>query len=786
MTATHLHHEEKHSETHELTFPVTGMSCSACQVHIEKALRATPGVTDANVNLLANTAHVVFHPDDNITERLITAVRDAGYEATIPAVNHEEHAHAHEGHDHGSEDSLLPWKAGFALVAGAVAMIASMPLMMTGNTSDPFLRWVNHLLAPFMHSLPFLMYIPAQPLRWSLLVLTAVVMVWAGGHIYRRAWQAARHRSSNMNTLVALGTGAAFLYSAVATSAPDAFARHGLSADVYFEAVILILAFLLVGNVLDARARRRTMDALRSFASLQPSSVRILRNGQELDIPLAQVVSGDVVIVRPGERIAVDGVIINGNSSVDESLLTGESLPVTKSVGDNVIGGSINFDGTLEFRATAVGSQSVLAQMVRLMEQAQSSKAPMQQMADRVSAIFVPSVLGLAVLTFVAWVAFAHAGSMADAAGRAFAIAIAVLVIACPCAMGLAVPAALTVSIGRSAQLGILIKGGDALERLARVDSVAFDKTGTLTEGKPRIAAVHVAPDAAIPQNELVKIAAAVEQRSEHPLAAAVVAYAKGLGIEQTAMPAVQDLRAVPGKGVVGTVNGKTVAIGNAALFEELHRPLLQLSTATDATSLHMAIDDRHVCTFAAQDTLRKNARNAIQQLRAMGLSVHMLTGDTATAAQAIATEAGIAAVHAGLLPQDKLTVIHEMQQQGHRVAMAGDGVNDAAALAQANAGLAMGTGTDMAREAGDIVLLHGDIASIATAIKVARQTVHVMRQNLGWALGYNIIGIPIAAGVLYPAFGILLSPVIASAAMALSSTSVLLNSLRLRRYTPA
>jgi Cu+-exporting ATPase len=782
MAATHLHHEEKQPDTQELTFPVTGMSCAACQIHVEKALRATPGVTEASVNLLANTAHVVFHPDDTLPDRLVAAVHDAGYEATLPAQHAE---HAHETHNHGDEDTRLPWKAGFALAAGVFAMIVSMPLMATGHTSDPFLRWVNQLLAPLMHHLPILMAIPLLPLRWSLLALTAVVMLWAGGHIYRRAWQAAKHRSSNMNTLVALGTGAAFLYSATATLAPGFFAHHGLSADVYFEAVILILAFLLIGNVLDTRARRRTMDALRSFAAMQPSTVRILREGREQEIPLAQVASGDVVIARPGERIAVDGIITSGNSSVDESLLTGESLPVSKSAGDSVIGGSINFDGTLEFRATAVGSHSVLAQMVRLMEQAQSSKAPMQQLADRVSAVFVPSVLGLAILTFFAWIALDHSGSMANAVGRAFAIAVAVLVIACPCAMGLAVPAALTVSIGRAAQLGILVKGGDALERLARVDSIAFDKTGTLTEGRPRIAAVFAAPDSAWPQSELLRIAAAVEQRSEHPLAAAVVAYAKAQGLETTTLPAVQDLRAIPGKGVVGNVDGKAVALGNAALFAELHLPLKELSAHPSATLLHMAIDGRHIATFAAQDTLRQNAKATLQKLSGMGLSIHMLTGDTPAAAQAIAAEAGIATVHAGLLPQDKLTVVRQMQQQGHRVAMAGDGVNDAAALAQADAGLAMGTGTDMAREAGDIVLLHGDIASIATAIQIARQTVHVMRQNLGWALGYNVIGIPVAAGVLYPAFGILLSPVIASAAMALSSTSVLLNSLRLRRYNP-
>jgi Cu+-exporting ATPase len=774
--------------TLETQLQIAGMSCAACQIHVEKALLQTAGVTEAHVNLLTHTARVTGEADP---EHLIAAVRSAGYDASVPNTMNM------AGMDDMS-DAGLPRKVIFTFVAGALAMLLSMPLMSAGaplrmahdgplnlteaNGNDPLLAWVSGVLDPLMMRFtPWLMHIPATPLRWFLLLLTLASMVWAGAEIYRRAWQAALHRSTNMNTLVALGTGAAFVYSAAATIAPGFFEQRGLSADVYFESVILILAFLLLGNLLDERARHRTTDALRSFAALQPEKARVLRDGTEVEVPLHAVITGDVLLVKPGERIPVDGIVTNGASGVDESLLTGESLPVAKKKDSAVIGGSMNLDGALELRATTVGSAGTLAQMMRLMEEAQSAKAPMQRLADRASAIFVPTVIGLAAVTFLLWMIF-------DTPGRAFAVAVAVLVIACPCAMGLAVPAALTVAVGRAAQLGILIKSGEALERLANIDTVAFDKTGTLTIGRPQITGLYL-QDTHFSREQILRYAASLEARSEHPLAKAVVLYARVQLLTGEAFPAPEKFLALPGQGVSGTMDNHAILLGTAALLKE-HDAEPKEIAATKYTPLHMAIDGKHVATFEAEDTLRPEAAAAVAQLRAMDIVVVMLTGDTLAAAHSIAEQAGIEDVRSSLMPADKVAALKSLQEYGHTVAMIGDGVNDAAALAQADAGVAMGSGTDIARAAGGIVLLagenHSGLSALAPAILIARHTVRIMRQNLGWAAGYNLLGLPIAAGVLYPEFGVLLSPVVASAAMALSSTSVLLNSLRLRGYTPS
>jgi len=775
--------------THEGQLQIAGMTCAACQIHVENALKQTPGVQTANVNLLAHTARVVM--DSGVTAEtaghLIAAVRKAGYDASLPMAGMDM-ADAH--------DATLPRRTIFAFAAGALAMLLSMPLMSvsapvrmthegpmnaaTANSNDPLLAWTSSTLDPLMmRFMPWLMHLPAQPLRWLLLLLTLAVMAWAGADIYKRAWQAARHRSTNMNTLVALGTGAAFLYSAAATIIPNYFETRGLSADVYYESVILILAFLLLGNLLDERARLRTTDALRGFVALQPATARVLRDGTEVELPLHAVITGDIVLVRPGERVPVDGVVTSGTSSVDESLLTGESLPITKNPGDLLIGASMNLEGAMELRATTVGGESTLAQMVRLMEEAQSAKAPMQRLADRASAVFVPTVLALAAVTYLLWLAF-------DTPGRAFAVAVAVLVIACPCAMGLAVPAALTVSIGRAAQLGILIKSGEALERLAGIDTVAFDKTGTLTLGEPQVTGLYTA-DSAFSREQILRYAASLESRSEHPLARAVVQFARVELLTGESFPAPQDFQALPGRGVSGSMDGHSILLGTKALLAEVNATPPDIAP-THYTPLHMAIDGVHVATFEAEDKLRPEAVEAVRQLIQMEIDVVMLTGDTVAAAHSIADRAGITDVRTSLLPADKVAMLRNLQEYGHKVAMIGDGVNDAAALAQADAGIAMGTGTDIARAAGGIVLLsggtHNGLVALAPAIQIARRTVRIMRQNLGWAVGYNLIGLPIAAGVLYPAFGILLSPVVASAAMALSSTSVLANSLRLRRFS--
>jgi Cu+-exporting ATPase len=745
---------------------IAGMSCAACQIHVQKALEAVPGVTSASVNLMAHTAQVsAAAPLD--TAALITAVHNSGYTASLPSAEPMQAGSALMD----MEGANLGLRTLLALIAGAVAMLLSMPLM--HNSLLPMPAW--------------LMELPEQPIRWLLCALSLAVMLFAAPQVYAAAWRAARHRSTNMNTLVALGTIAAFASSFATTVAPAALARHGIAADVYFEAVILILAFLLTGRWLEARARARATSALESFAKLQPADARLLdvksndyAKASETLLPVSAVETNDILRILPGDRIPVDGLILSGQSSIDESMLTGEPLPVTRTVGAHVAAGTLNLDGPLAVRATAVGAASTLAQMQRLLDQAQSSRAPMQRLADRASAIFVPTVLALAALTFATWVVVGNTNGHHEGVGRALSIAIAVLIIACPCAMGLAVPAAVTVSIGRAAQSGLLIKGGEALERLATIDTIALDKTGTLTEGRPEISTFTLASDATLSSAELLTIASAAERLSTHPLAHAVVTYADKTPAAGEA-PTITNLRNLPGAGLTCTItlNNKTnaVALGNASLLPTAY-PLLP----PEGTPLYLILDNHLEATFLATDGLRSTTADAITQLQALHIHPIMLTGDIATSAKPIAAAAHIDDVRAHLLPAQKLDAIRQLQSAGRKVAMVGDGINDAAALAQADIGLAMGSGSDLAREAGEILLLHPDLRLVPTAVRIARRTVRIMRQNLGWAVAYNLIGIPIAAGVLYPHFHILLSPILASAAMALSSVSVLLNSLRLRR----
>lgn len=712
---------------------VEGMTCASCQVHVEHALRDVPGVAQATVNLMTHSAEVTWDPHTATIEQLLQSVSDAGYEArpredNVPAATE----------DHSEEKSLRA-RAFFTLAGGVIVMIVQMGL-------TPHVRGASL----------FAMHI-------ALLIVTLAGMLFGGSAIYAAAWRAARHRGTNMNTLVALGTGAAFASSVVATFAPGFFLRHGMSADVYYDAVLLILGFLLAGRWLDSRAKRQTLNALHELMKLQPETAHVLRNGEETEIPATQVVNGDIIIVRPGERIPVDGQVVEGRSSIDESIITGESRPVVRAQGDPVIGGSLNYDGALRFRATAVGEQSVLAQMLRLMEQAQSSKAPMQQIADRVSGVFVPTVLGLALLCFLIWTFAAHD------AGKALAIAIAVLVIACPCAMGLAVPAAQTVAVGRGAKLGVLFKGGESVERLARIDTLLLDKTGTITEGKPTVTALFPAPG--VTEDHLLTIAAAVEQPSEHPLARGILAAASSRGIKPQP---VTEFQALPGIGIRARLNREWAEVRTASAHPE-----------SQGTRVEVRQQDHLLGVIELRDTLRPGAREAVTRLHALGIHVEMVTGDAQAPAQAIAKEAGIESVVAQCRPEHKLEVVRQRQASGRNTGMVGDGINDAAALAQANAGLAMGTGTDLAREAGDVILLGGQPGQIADAILLSRATLRVMKQNLLWAFLYNVLGIPLAAGALYPAFHILLNPAVAAAAMALSSVSVLGNSLRLQQFRP-
>jgi Cu+-exporting ATPase len=758
-----------------IILPVLGMTCAACQHHVEEALAGTPGVVSARVDLMRHRATVSFNPVKIQPAALVEAIRDSGYESALP----REGTPNSEPMQMAGEDSAGA-KAVATILAGVLAMLFSMPLGMAPGSGQE-MGAADHWLLKIA---PWLYALPQSPLRWTLLAATGVLAIWAGRTIYASALKSTLHRETNMNTLVSLGTGVAFVYSGYGTIWP------GSGANVYFDSVLLILGFLLLGKWLEGRARHKALASVNALAALQPATARVRtkhadsvssaissENTVEEIVPVNRVIVGDLVVVLPGERFPVDAVIVSGRTSVDESLLTGESLPVARSAGDRVLAGSVNFDGAVVCRAESIGAETTLSQIARLVEQAQGSRAPMERLADRASAVFVPVVLGLAVVTFLGWLIFAHSLPLA------IANVVAVLVIACPCAMGLAVPAALTVAVGRSAQFGVLIKGGEALERLAGLQAVVMDKTGTLTLGKPVLAGV-VSLDGSV-ENDLLRIAAAAEDHSAHPLAHAVVARAQELGLSWQPAASVQVL---PGRGLMAQVDGRAVLLGNLALMKDESVPVPETKNDQEkpgVTRLWMALDGRLAGYFDAQDAVRPSAAAAVRWLLGHGISVTMLTGDSAGAAAAIAQTVGITDVAAGLMPADKVARVRAMQAGGLRVGMVGDGINDAAALAQADAGFAMGAGAALAQEAGDVLLLNSDPVGIGTAIGLSRATVSVMRQNLVWAAGYNVIGIPLAAGLLYPAFHLLLTPWMAAAAMAFSSVSVLLNSLRLRGWKP-
>ena len=777
-----------------ITIPVSGMTCAACQGRVQRALERTPGVLDASVNLMTSNATVAYDPAIAEPATLVERIRSTGYGAELPADPGEATAFAEqEAQDRARDEEFaaLRRKALVSVVAGVIAMVLSMPLMTAnahlgmGPQADPFMAWMTRSLSPALAAwLPWLFALDPRVLTYVLLALTVAVMTWAGRHFYTRAWTALRHRSADMNTLIAVGTGAAFVFSLVATVVPGFFTRYGVAPDVYYEAIILIIALVLVGNALEARAKRQTSAALRGLIALQPPMARVIGDDGERDVPTEEVALGDVVLVRPGERIPVDGEVIAGASAVDESMLTGEAMPVEKVAGGLVIGGTINRTGAFRVRVTAVGSSSVLAQIVRLMRDAQGSRAPIQRLADRVSAVFVPIVLAIAAVTFGIWFFVADASPV-----RAFAAAVAVLIIACPCAMGLAVPTAVMVATGKGAELGVLIKGGEALERSGSIDTVVLDKTGTITEGRPSVTDIVLAHGAPETETEVLRRSASLERSSEHPLADAIVtrAHESGVPLEHA-----ESFEALAGRGVVGRVAGREVAIGSAALMRERGiavEPLIGAAerfAAEGKTPVYVALDAMPAALLAIADPIKAGSREGVASLRRMGLDVVMLTGDDHRTAEAIARQAGIDRVVAEVLPDAKVEEIRRLQAAGRTVAMAGDGINDAPALAQADVGFAVGTGTDVAIEAADVTLMRGDLRAVATAIALSKRTMRTMRQNLFWALIYNVVGIPVAAGVLYPIAGILLSPILASAAMALSSVSVVTNSLRLRRFQPA
>ena len=780
-----------------VTIPVSGMTCAACQSFIQRTLADEAGVQDATVNLMLHNATVNFDPKVISTAALVEKIRSTGYGAEIP-VPDRSILEEQEKHD---QDQLLEYKqlrlkAVVSLMAGTVAMILSVPLMsMTSvggmeRMKDPLMSWFMRVLDPALRkALPWMYAIRGDAIRWFLFALSAFIILWAGRRFYVKAWSALLHKTADMNTLVALGTGAAFLYSAATTIAPGFFLAHGIAPDTYFEAGILIIGLVLTGNTLESRAKGQTAVALRKLVQMQPKTARVLREGTEYDLPLDAIQRDDLILVRPGERIPTDGEVVSGKSSVDESMLTGESLPVEKTASDRVMGGTLNQTGSFQYHATTLGADSTLAQIVRLLREAQGSRAPIQWLADRISAIFVPTVLCIAIVTFFAWHFFAPGlGIM-----QGFAAAVTVLVIACPCAMGLAVPTAVMVATGRGATFGLLIKGGEALQKLEKIDTVVLDKTGTITAGRPEVTDFLLSPESITDvigghshttEDRVLRIAAALERASEHPLAAAVVRYAQERGLN---LPQPGSFESQTGHGVFGIVEGNLTVIGNAALMKNNSISVQTLTTAAERlaeegkTPLWVAINGSLAGIIAVADTVKPTSIEAIRDFHREGLRVVMLTGDDERTARAIARQVGVDDVIAGVLPRGKVDAIKRLQAEHRTVAMVGDGVNDAPALAQAQVGITMASGSDVAMEAGDVTLMRSELTGVAAAIALSRGTMRVIRQNLFWAFIYNVIGIPLAAGALYPVFGLLLSPVIASATMALSSFSVVTNSLRLR-----
>jgi Cu+-exporting ATPase len=738
---------EQENPSRAVRLSVLGMRCAGCVSAVEGALRAVPGVSGADVNFADHTALVQGGAD---VEALKKAVREAGFDAAVM-----------EGLDDlgGQEEQEEARYLALLRKAKAAAWLG-VPLMLGAH-----LGWF-----------PELGTVGGARFWGVVSALTLGVMYYSGEHFYLGAVKSFQLRQYNMDTLIALGTGAAWVFSTAAIAFSGILPHHANHA--YFEAAAIILAFINFGSALEMKARGKTSQAIRQLIGLQPRTARVVREGQEIDVSIADIGLGETLRVRPGEKIAVDGLVLEGHSSVDESMLTGESIPVEKSEGQEVIAGTINGSGSFLFKATRIGRDTLLAQIIGSVRQAQASKPAIARLVDKVAAVFVPVVVGIAVFTFLVWLVFGPSPSL----GYAFVTAMTVLVIACPCALGLATPISVMVSVGRAAQKGILIRNGDALQSAGKLDCVVLDKTGTVTEGKPRVVTVEAIEGGTA--DAVLAVAASLEAGSEHPLAAAILAEAARRGLESAPT---QAFKAVSGRGVQATIEGHSALLGNQAFMDENGvdcGPLaLRVSelAGQGQTPILVAADGRAVGVIAVADPIKADSAEAVAKLKALGVRVLMVTGDHAATAKAIAAQAGIDEVRAQVLPQDKAAVVKELQARGLVVGMVGDGINDAPALAQADVGFAIGTGTDIAIESGDVVIMRGSLLKVADAMALSRATVRNIKQNLFGAFVYNTLSIPIAAGVLYPAFGLLLNPMIAGAAMALSSVTVVSNANRLR-----
>ncbi len=741
---------------------VPGLKCASCVQRIEQAVEQVPGVYDASVNLATETLTVEYTPKRTDLAAVRAAVRAEGFDLGPEPIRPVEEAALPHEDSNAREFRSLMRKFWFAAVVSVPTVVLSYPRIFGLRDLLPRGSGVLRLV-------------------WGGLgLLTLAVLLYSGGHFYKGLWAAFKHRTADMNTLIGTGIAAAWLYSTVAVLGPSLFPRGDL-AEVFYDVTAVVTALVVLGQALEVKAKGRSSEAIRKLIGLQPKTARVVRGGREVEIPVEEVVVGDVVVVRPGERISVDGEITEGSSVVDESMVTGESLPVEKHVGDLVIGATINKTGSFKFRATKVGKDTVLSQIIRMVEQAQGSKAPIQRLVDLVSSYFTPAVMILAILGFATWYTFGPEPAIV----YALIVFVTVLIIACPCALGLATPTSLMVGIGKGAENGILIRSGQALETAHKLDIIVLDKTGTMTKGQPSVTDI-VARRA--DEAFVLRMAATVERGSEHPLGEAIIAGATSRGLE-LADPS--DFEALPGRGVKAMVDGKEVVLGNRRLMDERAFQLDDLAPDADRladdgkTPMFVAVDGTVIGIVAVADTLREDTVAAVRTLKHMGLEVVMLTGDNRRTANAIARAVGVDRALAEVLPDTKADEIARLQAEGKRVAMVGDGINDAPALAQADIGIAMGTGTDVAMEAADITLVKGSLRGVITAIQLSRATMRNIKQNLFGAFVYNTLGLPVAAGILYPAFGILLSPLIAAAAMAFSSVTVVTNANRLRKFVP-